>query len=137
MNAAGEARERLEAEVWRVLGEYSPCPRVHHVDRIIAMADQYRHAAAGEDDLAGRGPHPRVHWRGTLPPGGVACRRGSGHGLAVAADPERVTCAQCRRTGLWQDAHAGRGREGRLRDAEASAAGHYAATAGRTGKAAP
>jgi hypothetical protein len=102
--SAADAREELEAEVWLVLGEYSPAPRVHHVDRILALADRYRHAAAGEDDLAGRGWQPRVHWRGELPPPAVACRLGGKGSLAVAAAPDRVTCAQCRRTRLWQAA---------------------------------
>jgi hypothetical protein len=54
MSAAADARERLEAGIWRVLGEYSPCPRVHHVDRILTLADAY--ARAGVDD----DPSPRL-----------------------------------------------------------------------------
>lgn len=54
MSAADDAYEALQAEVWRVLGEYSPCPRVHHVDRILTLACAF--ARAGIDD----DPSPRL-----------------------------------------------------------------------------
>lgn len=54
MSAASDAREQLEAAIWKILGEYSPCPRVHHVDRILTLADAY--ARAGIDD----DPSPRL-----------------------------------------------------------------------------
>ena len=105
--SADEQRQVLEAEIWRILGEYTPTPRVHHVDRLLAVADRYRHAAAGEDDLAGHGYQPRVHWRGTLTAPGTACRpAGRGAQVPVTADPGRVTCSSCRHTTLWADAYA-------------------------------
>jgi hypothetical protein len=51
---AAEAREQLEAEMWRILGFYTKTPRVHHVDRLLTLADACVHASVGEalDDRA-------------------------------------------------------------------------------------
>jgi hypothetical protein len=93
VSAADEAREELEATIWRVLGFYTKIPRVHHVQEILAAAERYRHAAAGTEEVAAR-TRP-VHLRRVS--GGIAC--GSPCRIqqpAASSDPSVVTCRKCR-----------------------------------------
>lgn len=59
--SAADAREELEAEVWRVLGVYSKTPLVHLVDGIISRAEAYASAYAADAIEAALDDRAREH----------------------------------------------------------------------------
>lgn len=96
MTGASDARERFEAEAWQILGEYSAAPRVHHVDRLLTLADQYAHAEAERIRQARRDLYASTQPGDTQPCGTVgAAMRHRRHGDVPDGKKLRDVCAPC------------------------------------------
>jgi len=102
--SAADAREELEAEVWRVLGVYSKHPLVHLVDGILSRAEAYtsayaaeavEHATAAEASAAEHREQPT----GTVPPA-PRCACGAILPDHPGRGPKPRKCPACRAEGL-------------------------------------
>jgi hypothetical protein len=105
VTAAGDRRDELEAELWRLPGFTAV-----GVDRVLARADAYAKAearASGEPRPApaGRKP-PAAHFAGAA--GRPACQphETGSSGWQVTGDPQAVTCEHCRKRPEWREAVA-------------------------------